>query len=261
LTAAVSEPLRISFARLCRETRVLLDITQEQLSASVGISRSHLAEIETARVNPTLDVVTRIGDALGLELQLLARQPRVTDPRATGLVHSRCSGYVGRRMGGFGWSVRREVEIVHGNSHGWIDLLAYHPVTRMLVIVEIKTRLEDLGLIERQLAWYERAAFDVATRFEWHPTRVASWLLMLASEEVEGAMRREREAIRIAFPVRAREMRSVATEGATSTGQRGLALIDPSSRRAAWLIPSRLDGRRSSAPYRDYADAARRMDA
>jgi hypothetical protein len=42
-------------------------------------------------------------------------------------------------------------------------------------------------------------------------------------------------------------------------GGRGLALIDPSSRRRAWLIRTRLDGRRSPAPFADYADAARRL--
>jgi hypothetical protein len=40
---------------------------------------------------------------------------------------------------------------------------------------------------------------------------------------------------------------------------RGLALCDPASRRREWLIRTRLDGRRSELPYRDYADAARRL--
>jgi hypothetical protein len=39
----------------------------------------------------------------------------------------------------------------------------------------------------------------------------------------------------------------------------GMALIDPVRKRVAWLIPSKIDGRRSTAPYRDYADAARRL--
>jgi hypothetical protein len=155
--------------------------------------------------------------------------------------------------------VRREVEVVHGRSHGWIDLLAFHPEHGILVIVEIKTRVEDLGLIERQLAWYERSAHDVASRFGWRPARVVSWLLLLATDEVEHSLRRERDAIREGFPVRASEMRAVLQGTMPTADQRGLALIDPSSRRAAWLIPSRLDGRRSPPPHRDYADAARRM--
>jgi hypothetical protein len=36
-------------------------------------------------------------------------------------------------------------------------------------------------------------------------------------------------------------------------------LVDPISRRRAWLWRTRLDGRRSTPPYRDYRDAARRL--
>lgn len=203
----------------------------------------------------------RIGDALGLDLELVGRRPIVLDPRSTSVVHSRCSGYVGRRLRSGGWLVAREVEIVHARSHGWIDLLAFHPGTRTLVVVEIKTRLDDLGAVERQLAWYERSAPAVATaRFGWRPSGGASWLLLLQSDEVESAIRRDRDLLREGFPMRATEMRAVL-DGTTPRidPNRGLALIDPSSRRATWLIPTRSDGRRSPAPYRDYADAARRL--
>jgi hypothetical protein len=44
-----------------------------------------------------------------------------------------------------------------------------------------------------------------------------------------------------------------------ASSPRGLALVDPTSRRRDWLLPTRSDGRRSSLPYRDYADAARRL--
>ena len=239
----------------------MLDITQEELATAVGVSRSYIAGIEAGKVNPSLDVVMRISDALGLDLELVGRRPVVIDPRSTNVVHSRCSGYVGRRLRSGGWLVAREVEIVHARSHGWIDLLAFNPVTRVLVIVEIKTRLDDLGAIERQLAWYERSAPSVAAaRFGWRPSGVGSWLLLLQSDEVENAIRRDRDSLREGFRWRATDMRAVRDGTTPGTDpHRGLALIDPSSRRAEWLIPTRSDGRRSPAPYRDYADAARRL--
>ena len=40
----------------------------------------------------------------------------------------------------------------------------------------------------------------------------------------------------------------------------GLAMIDPSSRRREWLIRTTVDGRRSAAPYVDYADFMRRRE-
>jgi transcriptional regulator with XRE-family HTH domain len=197
----------------------MLDITQEELAMTVGISRSYVAGIEAGKVNPSLDVVTRIGDALGLDLELMGRRPILLDPRSTGVVHSRCSGYASRRLRSSGWLVAREVEIVHARSHGWIDLLAFHPGTRTLVIVEIKTRIEDIGLIERQLAWYERSAPVVAAdRFGWRPSSVASWPLLLQSDEVESAVLRDREVLHQVFPVRATDMRAVLAGALPSTG-------------------------------------------
>jgi DNA-binding XRE family transcriptional regulator len=111
-------PVRISFARWCRETRLELDVTQLQLAATVGVSRAHIAAIETGRANPSIALVDRIGEALGLEFELTATRPIVigrTSPRDA--VHARCSGYVQRRLGGIGWLTAREVEVVQGRSH------------------------------------------------------------------------------------------------------------------------------------------------
>lgn len=129
-----------------------------------------------------------------------------------------------------------------------------------MLIVEIKTRLDDIGLLERQLAWYERSAAAVAARYGWRPVRILSWVLVLASEEVETAIRANREVLAVAFAGRAPTMQSVVEGGmGDAHGHHALALIDPASRRRRWLMKSRSDGRRSPAPYRDYADAATRL--
>ncbi|MEX1172245.1 MAG: helix-turn-helix domain-containing protein [Chloroflexota bacterium] len=269
----MSHRLRTSFASLCRDTRTSLDITQRQLAAATGVSHGHIAAIETGRVNPSLDLVERIGEVLGLRLQLIGRPPVIVEPlRQRDLVHARCSGYVGRRYGSSGWETRRELEVASGRWHGWVDLLAFDPRTRTLVIVEVKTRIDDLGAIERQIAWYEREAPGLARNLGWRVDRIFTWLLLLASDEVDKGIRENRDALADGFPMRAPAMRGLLHGEAAATGDRdprsrhgaiiatrGLALIDPRSRRRDWLIASRVDGRRSPAPYRDYADAARRL--
>jgi transcriptional regulator with XRE-family HTH domain len=258
--------LRTTFARLCRDTRTTLDVTQRELAAAVGVSRAHVAAIESGRANPSLDLVTRIAEALGLELDFRVRAPIVFGrSRQRDLVHARCSGHIDRRLRRGGWSTQREVEIVHGRSHGWIDLVAYDPRTRTMLIVEIKTRLDDIGLLERQVAWYERTGPAIASRLGWRPVRILTWVLVLASDEAESVMQTDREVLALSFPGRAPVMQSivegVVPEGgdAAGRGQRAIALIDPASRRRRWLMKSRSDGRRSAAPYRDYADAAARL--
>ena len=250
--------VRTTFAQLCRNTRTSLRLTQEQLGTTVGVSRGYIAKIEAGRANPSLAIVDRVAAALGLEIELVARSPIVIGGQRD-LVHARCSGYVDGRLIRAGWLTSREVEVVHGRSHGWIDLLAFDPRTRTLLIVEIKTRLDDFGAIERQLGWYDRSAFEVAHRLGWRPRRVTTWLLSLASDEVEGAARANRAVMARAFPARAREMtRFLAGDIGAMRGW-GAALIDPHSKRRAWLIAHQIDGRRSPAPYAGYAQAARRF--
>jgi transcriptional regulator with XRE-family HTH domain len=255
-------PLRVTFARLCFDTRTMLDISQQSLADAVGVSRAYIATIESGRANPSLDLVGRVADRLGIEIDLLARQPLVVARPQHDLVHARCSGYVDRRLRRAGWEVEREVEVVHGRSHGWIDLLAFDPRTGMLLIVELKTRIDDLGAIERQLGWYQRSAASLARELGWRPTRVTTWLIALASDEVDSSIRANNDALRAAFPMRAEDMTPIIDGRIVPrASSRGLALIDPSSRRRDWLLKSRTDGRRTAAPYRDYVDAARHFGA
>ena len=261
LTWGVPSPLRISFARLCRDTRVMLDITQADLAAAVGVSRAYVTSIESGRANPSLDVVERIAQALGLELQLIGRAPIVlNDPTERDAVHSWCSGYAGRRLRGFALDIRGEVTIIRGRTRGWIDLLAYDPRRRVLLVVEIKTWIDDLGSIERQLDWYEREAPSIAHGFGWRPVRTIGWVLALASADVDEALRRNRDVVERAFPGRARDLSRLLT-GDDDVPARGFALIDPRNRRRNWLISSRIDGRRTQAPYLGVADARAAMPA
>jgi transcriptional regulator with XRE-family HTH domain len=250
--------LRSELGRLCRETRIELDITQAALAEAAGIDRGYLATIEAGQANATLDVVERVAHALGLDLRISASRVIVLGrPPRGDVVHARCSAYVERRLRSAGWLVAREVEVVHGRSHGWIDLLAFDPRTGTLLVIEITTELLDVGAVERQLGWYEREAMRLAATLGWAPRRQASWLLALASDAVDASVATNRAVIDLAFPVRAPAMLETASGSGPAAG-RGLAQIDPASRRRHWLIRTRIDGRRGAAPYRDYRAAAMR---
>jgi hypothetical protein len=197
-----------------------------------------------------------MADVLGLEVDLTIRAPFVVG-RQRDAAHARCSGYVQRQLEAAGWLVAREVEIAHGRSHGWIDLLAFDPRTRTLLIVEVKTEIEDLGRIERTVAWYEREAWSSGRRLGWRPVRTVTWLLVLATEVNDERLRLNRDVLASAFPGRVAEGHGLLT-GHPVTVSRTLALIDPRSRRRAWLMRARIDGRRSAAPYADYAGFMRR---
>jgi transcriptional regulator with XRE-family HTH domain len=257
LQCAAMPTIAASIGRICRDRRSELDLTQAVLSAALGISRSHYAAIEAGRANPSIALVDRIAEALGVRLELRAAPLIVVaGPSVRDGVHARCSAYVQRRLEAAGWKVLRDVEVSDGRLRGWIDLLAFDPRTRTLLVIEVKTSIDDLGRIERQLGWY-RGAVATVIPASWKPTNVVSWLLVLATAEADEAIGRHREAFERAFPVRAPRMREVAAGRAPSAGDRGVALIDPRSRRRDWLIAARVDGRRTPLPYQDRGGAAR----
>ncbi len=253
------KPLSLAFAERSRATRIGLAMTQRELGGRAGVTRGYIAKIEGGRANPSLNVVTRISRALGMDADLIIRPPLIVGGRQQrDAIHARRSGYLDRRLKSAGLLTAREVEIAHARSHGWIDLLAFEPKSSTLLIIEIKTRIDDLGSIERQVGWYERAGPGVAHGLGWDSVLVRTWLINLASDQVEATLRANRLILDAAFPARARDANAWLTTRGRPPAGRVLALVDPASRRREWLIHTRADGRRSAAPYRDYLDAASR---
>lgn len=232
-----------------------MGLSKTRLAGRAAVSRQMIAELEDGSANPTLDTIVAVLDGLGLEVDVVVRGPvMIGSPRTGDAAHAICTGYVQRRLQAAGWKTAREVRIDDGRYVGWIDLLAFHEPTGVLLVIEIKTRIDDLGSIERSMDWYTRAAMNAARRLGWRPLRIGGWLIALASDEVEARIHDDRQAIDAAFPARATEMTALLVDPSSLRRVRGLALIDPRSRRRTWLIRTRIDGRRSGLPYRGYAD-------
>ena len=66
------------FAQNLREKRDKKGFTQSQLAEKVGVSTHHIAMIEIARNNPTMELVERIADILEIEIQELFVAPLST---------------------------------------------------------------------------------------------------------------------------------------------------------------------------------------
>jgi hypothetical protein len=127
------------------------------------------------------------------------------------------------------------------------------------MVVEIKTEIHEIGGIERSLGWYEREAWNAGRRLGWHPRRVIGSLILLATDANDDRLRLNRESFAHGFSTRSRALTALVAKGMPPSGRgRGLAMMDPASRRREWLRPTWLDGRRTPAPYVDYVDFMRK---
>jgi transcriptional regulator with XRE-family HTH domain len=238
------------------EIRTAIRWSQRELSRRTGIPQSTISRIERGRLaDPPLATVEVLVAALGGRLRIEVDAPYLGERRSQhDPAHARMSGYVARRLEVARWRIASEVEVGGNRSRGWIDLLAFNPVTRLLIVIELKTEIHDLGQIDRTLGWYEREAWTAARRLGWRPTRVTRCLLLLMTDQNDATVHFNRESLRRLYPTRARAL--AALVGGTSIelpqGGHALAMVDPRSKRRSWIRPTRDDGRRVPAPYADY---------
>lgn len=278
LEPATEQRIARTVGRAIRRMRRAGRITQARLGEAVGISQSEVSRIERGRrAGVALSTIARMCDVLDIRLDIVTRLPfhagrfaETADEEARGsgtvrqrdLVHARASAHVRRRLERLGWVVRQEVEVMLGSSRGFIDILAYHPASGVLMIGEIKTEIRDLGDLLRTLAWYERAAPLITDSFGWRVTGTMGCLFVLFTAANDARIAANAAALAQAFPIRSRGLaRWLAEPEPATSAARAMAMVDPRGRRRDWLIGARIDGRRRSAPYRDYRDVADRMSA
>jgi transcriptional regulator with XRE-family HTH domain len=253
--------LQLQIASTIRTARMALGWSQRELARRIGSNQSAIRRLESSTTR-LLDValasaaMTMLGIVVSLDGNGPAIAVRMEQRDA---VHARCVAYVVRRLEREGWLVAIEVEIGSGRFRGWVDVLAYHPTHRALLVIEVKTVLDDVGRLLRTLGWYTRSSREAAVARGWRPLRITRLVAVLASDEADARIGANRDLIGRELPGDADAMLTWIGDPAGSVPRGTAALIDPLSRRARWLVRPRGIGRRSRAPYRDYRDAAARL--
>jgi transcriptional regulator with XRE-family HTH domain len=240
--------------------RTAIGWTQRTLEERSGVCQSMISRIERGHVRDlTFRTATALLEAMGARLVIGVDAPYLADRgRQRDAGHARLSAGVVRRLRAAGWDVRTEVEVGGDRSRGWIDVLAFHPATGVMLVIELKTEIHDLGQIERSLGWYEREAWLAGRRFGWQPTSSIACLLLLMTEVNDTRATANRRSIDLGFQCRARDLVGIVGGRVAPDGRgRASAMVDPRSKRRDWCRAMRIDGRRPAAPYLDYADFMR----
>lgn len=234
--------------------------SERELARRLGTNQAAIQRLESAD-HPLMnvDLASRAIELLGIRMTIDANPLGLADRRdQRDAVHALCCGHVARRLRRDGWDPRAEVEVGDGRSRGWIDVLAYRSADRALLVIEVKTAIVDLGRTLRTLGWYARSAREAAAQFGWRPRTVTPALLVLCTVESDARLAAQRELLRESLRGTAAALAEWSgAPGASEPPPPTVAMIDPRSRRAAWLLATRSDGRRSAAPYEDYRAAAK----
>jgi transcriptional regulator with XRE-family HTH domain len=133
---------RRTVARALRAIRRRKRWTQTQLGARLHTSKSEISRWERGALDScTVEEVERwstaLGAHLGLELRTGGARP-LTDAR-----HARIQSWPVTLLRESGWMAEPEVSFNHFGDRGRIDVLACHATSATMLVVEIKTRLDD----------------------------------------------------------------------------------------------------------------------
>jgi transcriptional regulator with XRE-family HTH domain len=205
-----------------RRLRVEAGVSLAEVAAVVGVHRSHIARIEGSQVQPSLEVLTAIGVALGADLSVryfAGTGPRLHDRFQAVMVESvlRC---LDRR-----WNAALEVPVTHP-SRGVIDIVLTDRASPVTIAAEVQSELRRL---EQQIRWSTEKADGLVERLaREHPgaTVAVSRLLILRSTAATRELaRRYAATLSAAYPARTETVVRALTEPSMPWPGSGIAWV------------------------------------
>jgi hypothetical protein len=167
------------------------------LAGAARISQSLVSLIERGHGDRvTTELLRRVVAAVDGRLVVEGRWRAGDLDRLLDEGHARLAAAMATRLRELGWEVRLEVTYESGRSSGSIDILASHPPTSNLLVIELKTEIPSAEGTLRKLDEKVRVASTIAIeRFGWSPGSVSRLLVV----EATSTNRRRIEAHRSLF--------------------------------------------------------------
>jgi transcriptional regulator with XRE-family HTH domain len=195
----------LGIGRSIRAARVRLRMRQVDLASDGEVSRRVLSELENGKAgNLRLKELDRLAGVVKLRLVVDLRPARGDLSTLGDVAHASLVDAVARILQANGWETRFEPT---GGS-GSIDVLAFHPATRMLLVVEVKSRLVDLQRTLRDFGHRTSSARIAALEHGWKPLAVSRLLVVGATATQRRIVRNHAAIFGSAFPVRTAEVRN-----------------------------------------------------
>ncbi len=151
--------------------------------------------------------VRRIGRALGASVNVEVRWHGVDLPRLLDERHAAMARLFSDQLGSLGWEVRPEHTFNIRGERGAVDLIAWRPDCRALLVVELKTLLPDLQGMLSTLDRKRRLAPPAAAGLGWRPLFVGCVLVLPEETQTRNAVERYRPLLDRALPARTRAVR------------------------------------------------------
>jgi transcriptional regulator with XRE-family HTH domain len=163
-----------------RAIRLELRLRQSDLAARAGVCQQTISNLEGGRFGSlSSDTLCAVAEALQADLSLVVRWRGPKLARLLDRRHARLQDRVVELLAGAGWTTCVEESFNHYGERGSVDILAWRPDRRALLIVEIKSELVDLQETVRTMDVKARVVPIVVRRTRgWDAHATASILVL-----------------------------------------------------------------------------------
>jgi transcriptional regulator with XRE-family HTH domain len=194
----------LHLGRRIRAVRVRLGLRQVDVAVRAGVSQDTVSRVERGRLGPLqLRTIRAVLAALEVDLRLEAGWRGGEIDRVADEGHATLVGAVSALLERLGWTTRAEVSFSVYGERGAIDLLAWHPVARVLLVVEVKTSLTSVEeTLRRHDAKVRLAPRIAAERLGWSPTATARLLVLPDASTPRRHVARHDRVLGRVYPVR-----------------------------------------------------------
>jgi transcriptional regulator with XRE-family HTH domain len=192
-----------------RAVRVRRGWRQLDVARRVGLNASTISRIERGHLERIpLGTLLRVARALDIQVSLTTRSrgadlDRLVSGRHSGL-HESVARWFAQELPE--WTLEPEVSFSIYGERGVIDILAWHPGRRALVVIELKTDIVDVNELIGAMDRRRRLARAIAEERGWDPLTISTWVIVAAGRTNRARLAAHRALLRNAFPVDGRSI-------------------------------------------------------
>ncbi|MCJ7710247.1 MAG: helix-turn-helix transcriptional regulator [Chloroflexi bacterium] len=210
----------VAIGRLVRVIRRRLGLRQADVAERAKVSQQLVSLLETGGLGRlSLGTARGIASTLGAELVVTVRWRGAELDRMRDEGHAAVVATIASILKAEGWLTAAEVTYSEYGERGSIDLLAFHPETRILLVVEAKTEVVSVEeTLRRHDAKVRLAARIARQRFGWSSVATCPLLAITDTRTARRRIERHDGVFGRTYPVRGWAARAWLRKPAVGAG-------------------------------------------
>ena len=199
---------RLRLGRSLRALRMRLGWRQSDVATTAGVSRAFVSKVERGLIRHSdLDRLERICQALGADLDVRIRWRGEALDRLLDEAHAALVDRMVGELRAAGWDAALEVTFNEFGDRGSVDIAAWYPSTRSMLIVEVKSVVADAQGTLLPLDRKTRLGPTIGRSRGWNVESVSKLLVIADGSTNRRRVARLASMFDAALPMRNREVR------------------------------------------------------